>query len=293
MGEYLKSGRQAIRLLYYLIIGLSITKALSNLLVVNDLFTMPTTEHTLLFVIYFTFIIRFFLGAYRVLTYDVELESRHAKIVIDMIGFISQALTFFIYSLSFLNFDVTHWVLILICSIDLVWLVVLLIIYRKPDSTTIQWIVHNVLMIVFLPLNLYIWKELNFLFIVSIIAFVTDLGFNREFYFSIKIFTGLKIFITYLGEGEKNLDVDKIAILKNDIISSGHIPYIPSSLLMHQPNDNFNDVDMKWLENCDALYLVSSTNNAELLNSIGNRKIKMYSNINELPKVKDRKIFNI
>ena len=87
MHDYLKSGRQAIRLLYFLIIGFAFTRSITDLFNVDGHFAVPDYDKVVLFVVFLSYITRFFLGAYRALSYDIDVETRRVKIAGDAISF--------------------------------------------------------------------------------------------------------------------------------------------------------------------------------------------------------------
>jgi len=130
MYDYLKSGRNAIRLIYFLIIGLAITEALRLLLYRDGNFSMPKEEEVVLFVVFFSFVSRFFIGAYRVISEDIEVGFRQPKIAIDLIGFCLQALIFYVYALNFIDAVYSQWIILIICVLDLIWLSLLASIFN-------------------------------------------------------------------------------------------------------------------------------------------------------------------
>jgi hypothetical protein len=155
MNEYLKSGRQALRLLYFLIISLSITNSIKLLFTVDNKFILPATERIILFAVFLSFITRFFLGAYRVLSEDIEIELRRPKIITDVFAFFIQALTFYVYSLNYYDLLFAQWIIVFICLVDLIWLGTLASCFKIRPTTFREWMVNNIVLIIILPCNIF------------------------------------------------------------------------------------------------------------------------------------------
>lgn len=180
MKEYEKSSRKAISLLYFLIVGFAITKSLQIAFTKNDLFQW-TGCRVLLFIVFQTFIIRFFLGAYRIYSKDIEIEERSPKLIIDAIGFYLQALLFYIYSLNFYELIFSQYMIIILCGLDTIWLVILFFL-KITEPTFKKWVLHNIVMLIFCIISIrYEWSS-TILLIVSLVAFLQDFIFNRKFY---------------------------------------------------------------------------------------------------------------
>lgn len=297
MYEYLKSGRQAVRLLYFLIIGLAITKAIDSLFILNGQFHIPERSNALLFIVFISFVIRFFLGAYRVLSFDIDVELRRTKIVIDVIGFFIQALAFYVFALNYYNFVAANWIILIICVIDTVWLLLLAALFQIMESTFSKWVIHNIVMIIFILCNLFFWNNLILFVIVSLIAFILDFVFNYEFYLSIKSTPGLRIFVAgpYGDNQPKDIiaqNVENAKEIGKNLALKGHYPFIPHTMLHGWETDNrftvrhFKSIDYKWLEFCDSLFFISpSTGANEELDIATKKGLQIFRNMNEVPDV--------
>lgn len=297
MYDYLKSGRQAIRLIYFLIIGLAITDAMKLLFLNDGKNSFPSSDQWFLFVVFFSFVSRFFLGAYRVLSQDIEIELKRPKIVMDSIGFFLQVLAFYVFALNFTDMIYSLWMILIICVLDSVWLILLASCYHIMDSTFRQWIVHNLLMIVFVLLDLYWWKSLNVLFVVALLAFILDFVFNHDFYFALKKRSGLRIFVAApYGDKKPKVEIDanvkKVRDVGKELVLKGHIPFIPHTMLQgwemdgRFTNDHFKRIDLEWLEFCDALIFIAESPGTNLEKEIAIKKgLQIFKNLNEVPEV--------
>jgi hypothetical protein len=295
MNDYLKSGRQALRLLYFLIIGLAITKAVTSLFVINEQFRIPNGIDTWLFIVFISFVTRFFLGAYRVLSFDIDVELRRSKIIVDIIGFFVQALAFYVFALNYNHVVAAQWMIIIICAIDIVWLLFLAVFFQIIDNTFTQWIIHNVIMVVFLALNLIFWNNIALFVSASLIAFIVDFAFNHNFYFSIKSSSGLRIFVAgpYGDHQPKEIiesNVEKAREVGKQLALMGHFPFIPHTMLHGWETDDrftiqhFKSIDFNWLEFCDALYFIAPSPGANIELAIASKKgLQIFRDMHEVP----------
>jgi len=297
MREYLKSVRFAIRLIYVLIISLAFTEALKRLFLVDNIFVLPTILNLFLYIIFFSFITRFFVGAYRVLTYDIEIDIRRAKVVIDSIGFLLQAIAFYIFALIYFNLVYTQWLIFSICMVDSIWLGSLAIFYKIKDETFKQWIIHNIIFICFVPFNVYFIQSIYFLLGISILMFIIDFRLNRNYYFPIKKGTGLRIFIAgpYGDKESKDVikkNVEEAKRIGKEIALKGHYPFIPHTMLHGWEDDKrfseeqFKDLDFQWLEYCDALFFIGESPGANVEREIARKKgLQIFESLEKVPNV--------
>jgi len=295
MRNYLKSGRQAIQWLYFLIIGLAVTEAIKTLFIKNQVFELPSLTTLFLFLIFFSFVTRFFMGAYRVIAYDIEVELRRPKIVIDSIGFFLQALAFYIYAISYQNFASTQWMIIIICVIDLVWLVLLAAFWHIMDETFGQWSIHNIIMTGFVLGNIFWWQSVEALLVIAWVAFIVDFGYNREFYFALKKSIGLRIFVAGpYGDNEPEeviaANVERAKQVGKELALKGHYPFIPHTMLHGWEQDDrfkiedFKRIDYKWLEFCDALFFIAESKGAnEEKNEATKKGLQIFSDLSKVP----------
>ena len=297
MREYQKSVRYALRLIYVLIISLAFTEALKRLFLNDNTFVLPERLNIFYYLIFFSFITRFFIGAYRALTYDIEIDIKQAKVVIDSVGFLFQAIAFYIFALIYFNLVYTQWLIFTICIVDSIWLGSLALIYKIKDETFNEWIIHNLFFIVFLPLNIYCIENLYLLLGTSIIAFIMDFWLNWNSYFPIKKDAGLRIFVAGpYGDRESNDVIDKnveeAKRIGKEIALKGHYPFIPHTMLYRWEEDKrfklqqFKDIDFQWLEYCDALFFIGESPGANVEREIAQKKgLHIYESIEEVPSI--------
>ncbi|MCX6144961.1 MAG: hypothetical protein NTZ35_17285 [Ignavibacteriales bacterium] len=297
MNEYSKSGRQALRMLYFLVISLSLTKAISSLLVINDKFSNPTLAQVALFAVFVSFISRFFLGAYRVMCEDIEIELRRPKVIIDALGFFLQAMIFYVYSLNYYGHYLSQIMTAMLCLMDLVWLSVLAFRYGIKSSTFNRWMAHNIIFVLFIVANMLVFKgNLSSFVVASAIAFVLDFYTNFDFYFP-KPISGLRIFVAGpYGDNEPRKVIEKNVRTARDVgkelALNGHYPLIPHTMLHGWERDKrfsierFKSIDFNWLEHCDALFFIAPSPGANVEKEIATRKgLRVFTSIDEVPNV--------
>ncbi len=299
MHEYLKSGRQALRLLYFLVISLALTKAITTLFTVGERFSLPTIENSLLFFIFLSFATRFFLGAYRVLSEDIDIEVRRPKITVDVIGFFIQALSFYVYSLNYYDLSLSQWMIIIICLVDLIWLAVLAYGYGIKSRTFREWMLHDIFFTLLAALNIFVWHSVGLLLVASIIALVADFWINVDFYFS-RTLTGLRIFVAgpYGDDQPKKViekNVERARDLGKELALKGHFPFVPHTMLHGWETDarftleHFKAIDFKWLEYCDALFFIAPSAGADVEKEIATQKgLRIFTSLDQVPIVAKR-----
>jgi hypothetical protein len=301
MQDYLISVRKANRLIYWLIIGLSITNAIKILFTVGDKFTMPSFQGVLLFIVFFSFISRFFLGAYRVLSYDIDVEVRRGKIILDVIAFFLQSLAFFVYSLNFYDPFVAQWMVIIICGLDLVWLVLLASCFRIMEDTFAEWLIHALAMPSLIALNIFIFRQLWIFVVAAALGFLIDFFLNFNFYFSVKLSKGLRIFVAGpygdMGPKEKIAEnVERAESVGKALALKGHFPLIPHTMLHGWEKDprfsvkHFKAIDFKWLEFCDALFFLGESPGAIIEREIAIKKgLQIFTELDQVPDISSDK----
>ena len=294
MKEYLKSGREALRLLYVLVISLAVTNSMTVLFVFQNQFKLPSLDNKLfLFLVFLSFISRFFLGAYRVLSQNIEIELRRPKIVIDTIGFYLQALLFYIYSINYNDEIFSQWIIVIICSIDFIWLLYLNLRYGVRESTFYEWMIHNLFFILFCISNILWFNNIIILLIFALIAFLLDFIINANFYFP-KTHVSLRIFVAGpYGDNEPSEIIIKNIQTASDVGKSlalkGHFPFIPHTMLQgwekdkRFSTDTFKNIDFEWLDYCDALFLVAPSPGADVEMEIAKRKgLQIFKSLQEV-----------
>jgi len=195
------SSIEALKVIFFVIIGVSITSSLEKLAVIlpesrtisNVLFNFSLfiKEPFLLFIAFMATLVRFSLGVVCIL--DKHENKPRIIILITYIFFILIACSFFAMGLNVNNADMFLISLIYLLCFDLTWIIIDLI-YRKLNNLQIeksvyQWIISNVAIFVLLGI-FYVFRLpvplSNYLFIVAILAAIWDFISNHEFYFSIK-----------------------------------------------------------------------------------------------------------
>ncbi len=299
MREYLKSGRQAIRLLYFLVVGLGITKTISLLFEGKTDPTKIPLESWLMFVVYLSFVGRYFLGAYGVLSYDIEMEVRRPKITADILGFSFQALIFYAWAVNFSDRVFSESLIVTLCTVDVLWILSLFIAYGIRESTTRVWIGLNVGVVAFVGLDLWFGWGVMYLLAVSLLFALVDFVVNRDFYFPMAEKVGLRIFLA--GPYTDDEPPEKIAenIAKATEVGKclalkGHYPFIPQTMLHGWERDKrftvelFKEIDFAWLDFCDALYFISESPGANVERELARKKgLQLFDNLEQVPDVRN------
>ena len=296
MHDYLKSGRQAIRLLYFLIIGLSITKAIQGIFVPGIPFHQIPVEHWILFVVFFSFVSRFFLGAYRVLSYDIEIEVRRGKVVLDILILLLQSLIFYVFSLTYTSATSAQWAIIFICGTGLLWLL-LLQAFEVTEPTFRWWLLNNFIVTIVVGANLVFWNSTVLLLALSLVAAAFDFCANSDFYFSLNRSPGLRIFVAGpYGDQEsaevKAENVERAKSIGKELALKGHYPFVPHTMLHgwelddRFTVDNFKDIDFAWMEFCDALFLIAESPGANVEKEMATQKgLQIFTQLEHVPTV--------
>jgi hypothetical protein len=302
MQDYLKSGRQAVRWVYVLITGLAITKAIDLLFRPTGTFVIPTITSVLYFAAFFLFISRFLLGAYRVLSYDIDIEAKRGKILIDAISLFVQSALFYVYALNFTDFTTSQWIIVIICVWTLIWLCLLAAIFGIIELTSRTWIFHDMLVPIIIVVNLIVLKSPAILFVISIVSALFDYLLNADFFFSFKQRPGLRIFVAG-PYGDKELkevidtNVEKARHVGKELALKGHYPFIPHTMLHGWEIDNrftiehFKEIDFAWLDFCDALYFIAESPGANVEKELAIRKgLQIFTNLDRVPTARGSKI---
>lgn len=295
MQEYLKAGRQAVRWIYVLIAGLAIKKAIEVLFQPAGTFVLPSWESIALFMVFFSFISRFLLGAYRVLSYDIEVEAKRAKIVIDAVSLFVQALLFYVFSLSFSDLTTAQWTVVVICGWELLWLVLLWVCFEIIEKTTRVWVFHDLLVIGLVLLNVFVWNSVVFLVSAAIVGAALNFWINADFFFSFKQSHRLRIFVAgpygdYEEQEVRDRNVDAARNIGKELALRGHFPFIPHTMLHGWEMDerfsvdHFKEIDFSWLEFCDALYFISDSPGANVEKDLAmHRGLQVFTDLKQVP----------
>ena len=295
MQEYLKAGRQAVRWVYVLITGLAIKKAIEILFQPAGSFVLPSVDSLLLFLVFFSFISRFLLGAYRVLSYDIEVEVKRGKIVIDAISLFVQALLFYVFSLSFNGLATSQWTIVAICGWELLWLVLLWACFGIIERTTRVWVVHDIVVIACVVLNLYVFGQMGLLVGIALIAAVSNFWINADFFFSFKQSHRLRIFVAgpygdYESQTTRDANVENARNIGKELALRGHFPFIPHTMLHGWELDDrfriqhFKEIDYAWLEFCDALFFIAESPGANVERDLALRRgLQVFTSLGQVP----------
>lgn len=189
------ASRDALKYVYYVIIGIAITEALIRAFISNGNFLgmqMFIGKQKIPLILLFAFlptICRFVHGA------SIHLDAisnKRYKSIIDCIGFYLQAIFFYLMAVSLkepLSFSSS---LALMLFFDAMWLVFLRCIkYIKFDRTHSQWLISDIILIIILSILFLCYYDratsvTNWSILISIFAIVAaflDYFLNRDFYF--------------------------------------------------------------------------------------------------------------
>jgi len=196
----------ALKSVYYVVIGLAITEALTRTFIeggkfigftVLNLANLPTTLLLLAFV---PTICRFVHGASMHL--DVESSKRY-KLLWDFFGFLLQGALFYLMALSLRAPQAFALLFILMLASDVGWVILLVVVkYIEADRVVKQWLRSDITLIVILIVLLAATKLLcpkvvskevacicsaSVLCLLSILATLWDYVANRDFYFPARL----------------------------------------------------------------------------------------------------------
>lgn len=194
MGKNYESSKDALKTLYYVIIGFAITEALSRTFLINSsfigrrIFDLGRLPCTMLLLSFMPTICRFVHGA--TIHLDMFTEESN-KPFCDFMGFFLQALFFYMMAITL---EKPSWFLLfflLMLIFDALWLVILKKMkYISFNSTEKQWLRSDVVLsVVFIILLFYFYPKGSpvFLAILILMASSTAAFFdyykNWEFYF--------------------------------------------------------------------------------------------------------------
>lgn len=184
------ASRDALKYVYYVIIGIAITEALSRTFVEGGVFLGVGIFNKVTFILLFAFlptICRFVHGAS--IHLDVISKEKRFKTIIDCGGFLLQAIFFYLMAVSInktMGFVVSLGLMLLI---DSLWLIFLFLIkYIPSDFTHKQWLCSNFIVLVLLGASFFLMGNAKvgwpiFIAIISVIAAFFDYYLNRDFYF--------------------------------------------------------------------------------------------------------------
>jgi nucleoside 2-deoxyribosyltransferase len=299
MQEHLKSGRQAIRLLYFFIISMAITRALTNMYFPKEVYIHPSLDDYCYIIIFLSFLFRFCLASYRFLTQDIEREVIYIRVLLNTAVFILQAILFFIYSLYTKDALHTLNIIFIICLIDLFWLIVFKILGEISWKVFILFLAHDIVIMILIYFSIYhdsFYLNPSFPIIallVSGIAFFVDILINLDFYFAhpqlgLKIYIALpKNLINSIKTRTESLEKAKLVAIK--IAKRGHYPFIAQTKAYGWENDHelteeqIYKIDLRCLLLSDAVFLLEKNHDMyhekELAVSYG---LRIFTNINQI-----------
>lgn len=191
--ETRKSSKEALKIVYYVIIGLSFQEVLIRTFLENNVFRgfgllSPENLSSLILLIAFMLtIIRFVHGA----SIHLDMQARNRfKPLIDFVEFFIQASLFYLMAISIRNPPAFIFFFICMLISDGFWILLLISLkFIDFDFTSIEWLIHNAILILsfaFLYLidnTLATQLTLGGILVLSILGFITDYTLNNKFYF--------------------------------------------------------------------------------------------------------------
>lgn len=183
----------ALKVIYYVIIGIAITEALSRVLLKADIFVgaelidQENRPSLFLLLAFLPTISRFVHGASIHLD---GIQTGRFKALFDFVGFFLQALLFYVMALSLDQPRIYCLLFILMLLADTLWLFVLWIIPHIDFSRTQgQWIGSNIIIILTLAAVMWLPRCVSTIVLTTVvlctswIATFADYGMNADFYF--------------------------------------------------------------------------------------------------------------
>lgn len=185
-----KASKDALRAIYYVVIGLALKEALSHAFVKDgkfvgsEMFDSAQWPTTLLFLAFLPTAIRFVHGA----SIHIEaLSSERYKPIFDFAGFLIQASFLYLMAITLAVPRDFAWLLIAMLLADTVWLFILHFSeFHRAQKTEWQWIISNIVVICIVIGLLGLDALLRDAWIITataIAATLFDYYLNREFYF--------------------------------------------------------------------------------------------------------------
>jgi hypothetical protein len=190
-----KASRDALKALYYVIVGLGITESLGRVFLDSSdsfagigVFNWPLPLPFILLLAYLPTVCRFVHGA----SLHIDISQRGGKkALIDFLGFFLQGILFYLMALSMDKAESFLQLFLIMLALDALWLIALAIFgCERPNGTWWQWLASDA--VLFLALSMackncpggpetscYCWIIAG----ISGIAFVVDYWMNRDFYF--------------------------------------------------------------------------------------------------------------
>jgi hypothetical protein len=185
-----KASKDALRAIYYVVIGLALKEALSHAFSKNGEFVgsnMFDSKHlptTLLFFAFLPTAIRFVHGAS--IHIDALSEKRY-KPLFDFVGFIAQASFLYLMAITLATPTDFAWLIVTMLLVDTIWLFVLHMTNFHPiQKTERQWIGSNIVVSIIVGILLGCEAFPHGAWIVTVTAVAAaafDYYLNRTFYF--------------------------------------------------------------------------------------------------------------
>jgi hypothetical protein len=187
----LKASKDALRAIYYVVVGLALKEALTHAFTADgkflgwDMFKSDHLPATLLFFAYLATGLRFVHGAS--IHIDVLYGKRY-KLILDFLGFVAQASFLYLMALTLSIPEDFEGMIIVMLAIDSAWLIALHLTNIHPlGPIGKQWLISNVVVATFMLLPLFVCRSqlagAVFVTVVAILAAAIDYHLNREFYF--------------------------------------------------------------------------------------------------------------
>lgn len=300
MAEYHFAGRRATLKIYDIMVGLAVTTGLLRLFAPEGIggpFDLPETQPWMLFVVLFSFIVRFVLGAHAVMAKDIDVENWWVKILFDVGMLWFHAGVFVVAALTFHKPAGLQWTLVILVTVDLLWLLIVRYVLKDKKLPAFQqWACHNVVMGIFLLLNIRFAHSVELLLAASLTAMVFDFYTNKELYFGMPA-TGKRLLIFVAGPCGDELPKDEIARnvetarrFGKEIALRGHVPFIPHTMLEGWETDDrfrvedFKRIDFSWLDECDGLFYIAHSKGADAERAHAMKKgLRIFTRLEDIP----------
>jgi hypothetical protein len=313
IAERVKSSREAIRYGYYVILGLSLTLAVNNIVSIYDFKTFNpfsfsvyknwATPQLFLFVVFLATFIRFCHGASLCLVKEIS-DFRIPVILTDIIAFIVQAIWFFIMAYQLHNLKAFLISYLFLALFDSIWILIKFFGWKDKIKTAKQWFSSDFIIIVTSSIILIFGLSTKFPLKISVIysllaviLFVWDYWSNSTFYSGKEVAGRLTIFVAgpygdALTRDEVANNINNAMGVGKELLLKGHYPFIPHSMFAHWEEDNrflreqFLASSDFWLKRCDAIFYLGPSPGADrelsLAKSLG--KI-IFKNLEKIPSV--------
>lgn len=190
----------ALKMVYYVIIGLAITEALSKALLDQkgnflggEIFMGDNLISFFLLLAFLFTIVRFIHGASIYLEMDKNLKTKW-KLLWDFAGFVLHGAFFYLMAVSLKDVSTFLVSFGLMLLVDALWIILIgWKGYIKLEGTPLKWLISDFVIIVLLcgvwvisRTMTYVWPAVAILIIIAIGGAYADYSWNKRFYFPIE-----------------------------------------------------------------------------------------------------------